>query len=426
MTLDDAQLARLLQAVAQSDTDISRKALCQRLLQGLTMKLLGTQRFYGELLTRLPRQFDPSLPAMVGLGYSPTQGPQLLFNPAFFKATNGSLETLTAALEHTLLHLVFNHPSRYAAEWQTIPVIYGTDVVVNDNLTNLPDGAVTRQLLAFKYNVQLPSNADSNELITLLKRQLPVSSTPKGAHANGQVDQSNRVDAHTHWASFGSHHAANAVKSLLLRAWQETPDHQRGLLPGRARHALETLFQPVTWDWRQLVVDGLGRPTNLREPAYNRFNRRQPRRLELPGNRVKSQRQLIICIDESGSMTNQEVAENLGQLRRLLPRLDQPVLLVPFDAVVHTEAIVSLSAAQQVPKFRFGGGGTAFQAIFDWLQESGYRDGNATVLIMTDGHGEVAVDQHQMTTVVWGLTTKIGELSVCQPKGRTVALNRGE
>ncbi|WP_279403941.1 hypothetical protein [Secundilactobacillus kimchicus] len=185
----------------------------------------------------------------------------------FFKATNGSLETLTAALEHTLLHLVFNHPSRYAAEWQTIPVIYGTDVVVNDNLTNLPDGAVTRQLLAFKYNVQLPSNADSNELITLLKRQLPVSSTPKGAHANGQVDQSNRVDAHTHWASFGSHHAANAVKSLLLRAWQETPDHQRGLLPGRARHALETLFQPVTWDWRQLVVDGLGRPTNLRESA---------------------------------------------------------------------------------------------------------------------------------------------------------------
>ncbi|WP_282803584.1 hypothetical protein [Secundilactobacillus kimchicus] len=45
---------------------------------------------------------------------------------------------------------------------------------------------------------------------------------------------------------------------------------------------------------------------------------------------------------------------------------------------------------------------------------------------MTDGHGEVAVDQHQMTTVVWGLTTKIGELSVYQPKGRTVALNRGE
>ncbi|WP_282803583.1 hypothetical protein [Secundilactobacillus kimchicus] len=106
---------------------------------------------------------------------------------------------------------------------------------------------------------------------------------------------------------------------------------------------------------------GLGRPTNLREPAYNRFNRRQPRRLELPGNRVKSQRQLIICIDESGSMTNQEVAENLGQLRRLLPRLDQPVLLVPFDAVVHTEAIVSLSAAQQVPKFRFGGGGRPFK-----------------------------------------------------------------
>lgn len=54
MTLDDAQLARLLQAVAQSDTDISRKALCQRILQGLTMKLLGTQRFYGELLTGSP------------------------------------------------------------------------------------------------------------------------------------------------------------------------------------------------------------------------------------------------------------------------------------------------------------------------------------------------------------------------------------
>lgn len=405
---------QLLIELKRSVDPTVKAQLADELLQQVGVHLLSQHRFYGELSTRITRRVDWELPSEVELSYH--HRPEVVVNPDRITSVDG----VERALIHVLLHLVFRHPLRYHASAQQLPVKLATDVVVNAAMPQAPDGGATYESVAYDYGVKLPQNADSNQLIFLLSQQLPKTRQHQaGAINHPRITQ---VDQHREWQTFAEPAAAGQVAGILQTAWVHTPEKQRGDLPGRVQHALSVGQMPVTWDWRQLVVNGLGRPSTQREPAYNRFNRRQPRRLELPGSRPRLQCQLIVCVDESGSMTDDEVGVAMGQLMTILPRFDQPIMVVPFDAVVHVDALQELRAKTQLKPLRYGGGGTRFQSVFDWLASSGYDDSNATVLMMTDGHGERVVDQYRMTNVIWGLTTNVTELSVKRPLGRVTSL----
>ena len=56
------------------------------------------------------------------------------------------------------------------------------------------------------------------------------------------------------------------------------------------------------------------------------------------------------------------------------------------------------------------------------LVKQGANDANALVLILTDGHGEDAVDTHGLTNLIWALTTTQTDLSVKQPIGRVTVI----
>ncbi|MDF9444274.1 VWA-like domain-containing protein, partial [Limosilactobacillus mucosae] len=211
------------------------------------------------------------------------------------------------------------------------------------------------------------------------------------------------------------------LKSLLTKAWESLSQKNRGLLPGEIQAELERLTHPEPLNWRQLLIRLLGKIPSGKQDTRARFNRRQPLRMELPGQIDRLNADIYAFVDNSGSMSDQEVANVLTQLQYLAAQLNLQVEIVPFDAKVHDEGVTRFLPGKSASYRRTGGGGTCFQAIFDWLQQNHIDRQQATIVILTDGWGESELNVHGYRNVLWLLSTE-SELSVKSPQMRSVKI----
>lgn len=390
----------------------------QTLFREVTSQLLSSQRFYGELLLRLEKRADPELSVAVSL--TTAKQPVLLINPVLLSEIVQSDQDLLSLVQHVISHLAWQHPVRYAKKGADPLVQLATDMVINEHLKPLYPGAITRQHVNFKLGLHLAADLGSAEYLSQLKNA--IHQDPTGTKAQ-QVKQilGQSPETHLGWQQLDNDSTLQ-ISQLVAESWQETPNKQRGLLPSRLQHQLNQRPATLMLDWRSLVMVGLNGPQKRQEPAFNRFNRRQPYRLELPGVTRASTRQLYLFVDQSGSMTDTEVQNILAQIVQLLKRYRDKITVIPFDAAVHDDHLQAISHGTQVLFHRVAGGGTAYQPIFDWLIQQGVNDGNALVLILTDGHGEDTVNTHGITNLIWGLTTTQTDLSVKKPMGRVTLI----
>lgn len=389
----------------------------QRIFQSVTRHLLVSQRFYGELLLRLPLQIDRTAKSALGLhGESQLS---LVVNPDLLIANDPTDAQLTARIEHEIGHLAWQHPIRYQTMRQQSVVTLATDIVVNDHLKTLYPGAVTRGQLNFKLDLKLPANLGSEAYIKLI--QAAIQSDYSGQRAS-QVKALafSATQSHLGWQRLSKSSTAK-LHSLVSDAWHDTPSKQRGQYPIQLQRQLTATHPSRSLNWRRLIMLGLNGPQIRLTPTHNRFNRRQPYRLELPGQSHTTVKQLLIFVDESGSVTNSELEIVFGQLQQLLKQYQNVTTILPFDTIVHVTQQQTLRSANQLRLVRVAGGGTSFQAIFDYLQRNHYENQNAVAVILTDGHGEKRVTTHNFTNVVWCLTTQMTDLSLQHPVG-TVTL----
>lgn len=409
--------SQALMTLKQLPAGSQQDEACLSLLTQATMTMLGSQRLYGELLLRLPKRVVHDHQAAVKLQVKPEL--TLLVDPAELIRLCQTPESVVAILAHVLGHLIWHHIDRYGAHSEDPLVQLATDMAVNEYVSHLPQGAITRSQLNYQYHLNLQPKQDSGVYLRALKK-LNLGTQQQGRSfqpgSATQLPTVTQLDSHADWHKTDAQ-ATLAVDQLLSQAWHGTPVKQRGLLPSQMQQQLQVAGQPLRLDWRQLLQRGLGSTLKLRDDAYNRFDRRQPYRLELPGTRVSPVRTVLLFVDQSGSMSDAEVSSILGQVMTLIKRYQDTLVVIPFDAVVHADQAQTIRRANQLDAHRFGGGGTAYQPIFDWLLTNGYRNDNAVALILTDGHGEEHVSQHRFTNVIWGLTTTVQDLSVENPSG---------
>lgn len=410
----------------------------KQLYREAVMVLLRDDPFYGRVLSQLTMQ--------VGTGHAPLallptdRDWQLQINPtALVKCDWTGAEWLTM-LRHTVLHLLWQHPDRYAVALKT-PAQAGlarwaTDAAVNDYLTKLPAGAITSRDLAHLLGQPVAARQDSAVYFKQLREWQAQQSPADHLRGNGGPQQIGHqvttrelmvtaLDGHEAW-QLGSV-TTRAVREqwrqqVLAQTAESLTAKQRGTLPGAVQAALTPIMVTHPLDWRTLLKRGLGQVPVGRQSAYGRFNRRQPARMELPGQIVATWQQLSVFIDESGSMGDREVAYLLGQLAALLAVYPAQVTVYPFDAIVHLDQHFTLERRPQ-RLVRTGGGGTTFQAVLDCLPRLLTTTSGQLVLILTDGYGEPRLRPTLPVPIIWLLTSPAYHFSVKDPPGTVISLS---
>ncbi|MFC6261455.1 vWA domain-containing protein [Levilactobacillus fujinensis] len=418
-------LQRLRQAPASD-----RNRLTQVAYRDAVLYLLQQDPFYGHVLSQLTLTFREDLTAPLSL-VSTARDWQLQLNSSALQRTTWTGTQWLAMLRHTVLHLLWRHPQRYATAVQTPAqaglVRWATDAAVNDYLTDLPADTITSQKLGQILEEPVLPQQDSAVYLKQLRHwQAQKESTNRQLAVGGpqSLPAAPQYDGHSGWQEATAETAEAREQwraQLFTTANEAISAKQRGTLPGSIQAALMPLVVDQPLDWRALLKRGLGQVPAGRQPAYGRFNRRQPVRMDLPGEIVQTWRKIAVFVDESGSMGNQEISYLLGQMATLLAIYPAQVTVYPFDTVVDPTRAFALERRPQTLQ-RTGGGGTRFQAVFDVLPHLLAGGTNQLVIILTDGYGEKQVQSTLPVTVLWLLTSPTDQFSVKRAPGTVVSL----
>ncbi|MHA8138452.1 VWA-like domain-containing protein [Lactobacillaceae bacterium Scapto_B20] len=402
-----------LQRIANNKNEkIDIDSTVDRILGATIIQILKKTRFYGEVLLQLPRRYDEHFKGELGIGWD-GKDVVLLVNPKRLTDAKLTADQLFGMLKQVALHLVFKHPLMYPRATKLEQM--ASDMVVDQYIGDHHH----RQLDAinYQYGLNLADEQGSHYYLKHLK-QVVQSGQPKPAPSDQRLSKKDVIyhDSHSGWQSFGNQDRTlqtGKLKQLLNRSWHQTPDKQRGVLPGNVVSALPNHQKaPQLNNWQHWLRLGIGTTPLGTITSRARFNRRQAQRMELPGAISNHARKVNLFVDNSGSMGDREIIDLLNEVTHFLNQYPLQVSIYSFDAQVQLRQHYQTNQAAQIRYQRIGGGGTSYQAIFDFMAD--YRNllNDTLTIIMTDGKGEKQINPHRFNDVLWILTVPVNKFSL--------------
>jgi predicted metal-dependent peptidase len=190
-----------------------------------------------------------------------------------------------------------------------------------------------------------------------------------------------QLDDHSIWKeSKGSEQLAKEIAGdIVNRAMQKA----RGNLPHNIESILELLFEKPQINWREVTKRIVGnKKLNTKKVLY-KTNRRMPHRQELKGTIKDRTFELVVVVDESGSMSNDEINYGLNEIRAICKMQNSTVKVLHIDTEVKE---ISEFGKTDTTYKRASSGGTYMYPAIEYMYENKTR--HDAIIFITDGEIE--------------------------------------
>jgi predicted metal-dependent peptidase len=347
--------------------------------------------FFGSLLFRLKDGPSSAVKTMA------TDGVSLLWNPEFVETLNAA--TLAGTLAHEVMHPALHHHLRRSdrdpKRWN-IACDYAINPLLIDAGLKLPDGVLVdsrfRGMSAEQIYNLLESEADSRE-------------GNNGEDQNGAAGGGTGVAPDTEKSDDpGAPETEGGIGQVLdapeaghdspsleeqTREWDVAVNQamnvarQAGKVPAGVERTVEGAGEAAV-DWPELLRR-LWSETIAADYSWMRPNRRHLwTGLYLPGVVREGVGEIVIAVDCSGSISARQLRLFEAETRSILEgQRPERVYVLYFDAAVHK--VETYETGQRIALNPVGGGGTAFEPCFEWLDARGIRP--QTMVFLTDLYG---------------------------------------
>lgn len=403
-------------------------------------RLILDKPFLGALALRLPLiAADPKWCAT-----SVTDASSLYYNPDFIDKL--SLEQTQFVLAREALHCALSHfarrQHRIKARWDVACEYSINPVLVKDGLTPPPativiaayEGMTAEEIYPFiedddsedqnAENSQSgqdsnPDNSGSqqgNEQRKGGQGNTPQHDDPQSG-GESKAEQQETLEGERGSAQPQPQSASEL--DALSTQWQQRmagaalQAQQAGKLGGALARLVGELLQPKL-PWRMLLARYMTQIARD-DYSYSRPSRREGEMI-MPSLR-SSQANIMVVLDTSGSVTNEELHEFLSEINSLKAQLRASITLHACDTALSRAGPWYFEAWEEfkLPQEFQGGGGTDFRPIFDWIK----LHGNAPdmLLYFTDALGEFPLTEPHYP-VLWLVKGK-----AAVPWGQRIQLN---
>ena len=353
---------------SKSDTNV--------LLSNAVLKLVFEEAFYGHVLQSLNRRFTNLVPtAAVGLK---NEQIELIINENFFFNTLNENERI-AVLKHEVIHLVFKHLYRND-KYRENKYLYNlaADLVVNQYIGKwkLPENAIT--LKSFHW-VSLKEFQSLDYYYEELKKM-----------DESKIDlfvDSDCFNAHYFWDEIDSNSnfkyeiASYNLDKIIVDSFDKSSKNKSfGDLPRdiiQAINKIKSTFR-TNVNWRRSLRLFAQNSTHS---SIKLTNKRVSKRFYTrPGIKIKRSEKILVAIDTSGSISQQEIEVFFSEIDKIYS-LWAEVDILECDAKV--QAFYEYKG--KIPDTVCGRGGTDFDPVIQFLNESKINyDG---CIYLTDGYG---------------------------------------
>ncbi|MCH9716926.1 MAG: hypothetical protein K0U52_07565 [Gammaproteobacteria bacterium] len=376
-----------------------------------TKNLIFTEPFYGLFLIGINKKYTDALPT-AGVSKHGI-GMQLAINPNFF--SDLSEDHRFGLIKHELLHIAFGHlviRDRYQnAKLFNI----AADLEINQYIleSKLPEGGL---LLSSFPELNLPVKAGTKEYYDILNQAQQDGTSPS---LDSLMDQMNGETPYDHatWDEFDD--LSEAEKKLVqkqvehqLKEVAETTIKKNGNIPGELSEVINRLMhiEPAKFDWKGYLRRFIGNSSIVYTKKLRRkYNKRYSGN---PGLKIKFKNNILVGVDTSGSVNNDELKEFMSELCHM-HKTGHKITVAQCDT--------SLNSVKEFnPKHNWeihGRGGTDFQPVIDHFNEN---KGQYTALIyLTDG--EAYSPENCPKNTLWVLSS-ISDMNDELP-GQVIKLN---
>jgi predicted metal-dependent peptidase len=375
--------------------------------------MLLEEPFYGKILRRVTKVRTDQIRTA---GVLAKDGDiKMWFNPAFLAALPG--RHIRGIMKHEMLHLIFEHTTTRKYEPHII-WNYSTDLAINSHLVGeLPDFGlfpgvafktlteedkermgeervkryelVSAKVASFPpkmaaewYFTRLMEDPDVRDAI-----EKPGGNQPGGPGSLGEgPGMPGTLDDHEGWGDM-SEEDRELIKSKIKQAAGDAAKDcdakgQWGTVPAELRRQIKAaLVSEVPW---QKILDrfcGYSRRAN-RTTSYSRMHSTMGRLV--PGAKRSYTSSVATYIDQSGSVSDAELALCFGELQNLAKNTE--FTCYHFDTEVDEDSKAVWKRKNAHPPTRTRGGGTCFKAPSKHAQaRKKLYDG---YIILTDGYAD--------------------------------------
>jgi predicted metal-dependent peptidase len=343
-------------------------------LQGALMRIRGDHPFFGTLALFAEFRMTDDIETAA------TDGRSLWFNPGFVDKQDPA--QLCGLVAHELLHAALQHVTRRrerdAKLWNIAADIVVNGMIRQDTTYELPKGAVEMPKLAHlsveEIYEQLVTGKIKIPAIGLLDLMPALASDEAGNGQSGSsstaIGQAQLEQNQRHWRA--AMQQAGAVARRINRGFGKVG------LDGVRDYA--SANHPAL-SWREILWQFM-----VATPYdFGGFDRRFIHRKLYLEDVVGETVEVAICIDTSGSIQDTELNAFVGEIQGILDAYPQ-IRGTLFFADAALYGPYEFSQYSVMPKAK-GGGGTAFEPFFQWVQQQESGGSQPVCIYFTDGYG---------------------------------------
>lgn len=375
------------------------------------LSLIRNKSFYGEILLHLNRDADDTIDSFLALKWNDNQL-ELAYNPIHLNDDVSDANDMIAILEHLAMHIVWLHPLRYVNHSLLNDV--ASDIAVNQYVSDVYSKGWTLDKVNFQYSLDMKPNLDSSQYA----KQLYDLFSQDKQDGVGKLDNDNLriVDDHRYFDDEGniSNQDYDQRKETIDRLLRDAYRQYRGELSMAVEKQIKSVEMPRI-NLRQIVSRLTGNRSNRPKKTYNRFNRRQPYRMDIAGSIRRQSEHVNVFIDSSGSISDDQYANMVGVVEAIQSMPNIEVNCYTFDAEVHAISDSLLSNKRLLQ------GGTKYQSIVDYVNE--HKLAKQGCIVFTDGMGEEYLNQSNLN-ITWVLLDYYDDLSVRNQKANVLYLDQ--
>jgi|TARA_B110000977_G_scaffold122679_1_gene157530 predicted metal-dependent peptidase len=382
----------------------------QDLVAKTTKELILTEPFYGLFLIGINKKFTDQIPT-AGVSKHGI-GMQLTINPEFY--INLSNFHRIGLIKHELLHIAFGHLLMRDIYSNHKLFNIAADLEINQyiDINKLPEGGL---LLSSFPELNLPSKAGTKVYYNLLEQAQEDGTSPSLDNLMDKMDGESEY-CHGTWNEFDD--LSEPDKKLMekqvehqLKQSAETTIKKQGDIPGEFKDIIERLFhiEPAKFDWKSYLKRFVGNSSVVYTKKLRRkYNKRYS---GSPGLKIKFKNHILVGVDTSGSVNNDELQEFFSELAHM-SKTGHKISVAQCDTRLRTVEEFNPKKDWEI----HGRGGTSFQPVIDHYNEKG----SYTALIyLTDG--EAYAPDNCPNNTLWCLSS-ISDMNDELP-GQVIKLN---
>jgi len=328
-----------------------------------------------------------------------TDGRSMYYNPHFFKVLTQA--EITFVVAHEVLHCVYDHMTPMQEGWDKRLFNISADYIINMDLSKTGVGEmpavglldwqydgwnsfeVYNHLKELKDKGELPPELQTLDVHIMIDDDGNVEVTDggegDGEEGEGKGDKPGKGKPKL--SKEEKQQIANEIKEAMINAAQNAG---AGDVPAGIKRMIDQLTAPKL-KWQELVN------ANIESCVRNNYTFMRPTRRGwhsdaiMPGMERDQEIDVCICMDMSGSITNEQGMEFISEIHGMMQQFAQYKLRIwTFDTEVYGYDEFTSDDGREITEYELlGGGGTDFMCNWKYMKENDIEP--QQLIMFTDG-----------------------------------------